>query len=233
MGTTLHIVSSPRGARSLSRLVAEALVAELHALRPDERVDTLDLWLDRVTTFDGTVVAAKMAVIEGHELDGRQRATWEAIRRECARFASADTYVLGVPMWNGGIPWILKRYIDTITQPGLLFSYDPVTGYEGLLRGKRAVVAYTSANYHPGVPPAFGTDHHSSYVEDWLRQVGVAQIHTLRLQPTSHRSPDLTARTADALAEACALAGALAATPRQHAVLPDGGAHDPSAPPAA
>jgi hypothetical protein len=49
-----------------------------------------------------------------------------------------------------------------IHQPGLLWRLDPQTGYFGLLKNKRAVLALTSGAYGPSMPsPAFGIDHHS------------------------------------------------------------------------
>jgi FMN-dependent NADH-azoreductase len=89
-----------------------------------------------------------------------------------------------VPMWNGGIPYRLKLYIDIMTQPGLLFGFDPAKGYSGLLKDKRATVIYTSGVYAPGVPAAFGIDHHSTYFDDWLRFIGITDITTVRFQPT-------------------------------------------------
>ena len=71
-----------------------------------------------------------------------------------------------------------------MTQPGLLFGFDPTVGYSGMLKGKRATVVYTSGVYAPGVPPAFGIDHHSTYFDDWLRLIGITQITSVRYQPT-------------------------------------------------
>ena len=132
-----------------------------------------------------------MAFIGGGAPAGAGVSAWDAIRDVFDRFDAADTYLVGAPMWNGGIPWILKQYIDTITQPGLLFSYDPAPGYRGLLRGKRAVAVYTSAVYSPGVAPPFGRDFHSTYLEDWLRFAGIDEIRAVRLQPSSPSSPGI------------------------------------------
>ena len=112
-----------------------------------------------------------------------------------------------VPMWNGGIPWALKLFIDTVTQPGLAFSFDPETGYTGLLGGRRAVVVYTSQVFSPGVPEAFGTDFQSTYFE-MARFVGIDRIETLRLQPTYAGDPGLAARREQVLREARELAAA-------------------------
>ncbi len=88
-------------------------------------------------------------------------------------------------MWNGSVPYPLKHYIDVITQPGSLFTLDPSSGYVGLLENKKAVLAYTSGVYSPSVhSPAFGVDHHSTYMRAWLNQVGVADVEEIRFQPT-------------------------------------------------
>ena len=51
-------------------------------------------------------------------------------------------------MWNHGVPWALKHFIDTVTQPGMAFSFDPEAGYSGLLKGKTAVVIYTGTQFN-------------------------------------------------------------------------------------
>jgi FMN-dependent NADH-azoreductase len=83
---------------------------------------------------------------------------------------------------------------------------DPATGYFGLLRNKKAVLAYTSGAYGPTAPsPAFGIDHHSTYLRDWLNQAGVTDIAEIRYQPTL-LDPDSEAAFARAKTEAAALA---------------------------
>lgn len=102
------------------------------------------------------------------------------------RFNAADVYVVGVPMWNSGIPWILKQIIDIITQPGMCWGLDPATGYIPLLKGKgkKAVTVYVSGVYAKGVPPSFGRDFQSNYFRDWLEFIGMDEIHEIRFQPS-------------------------------------------------
>ena len=117
------------------------------------------------------------------------------------RFNAADRYLFAVPMWNHGVPWPLKHLIDTISQPGLIFAFDPEKGYSGLLHGKKAAVVYTSGVYGPGRSSAFGSDFHSSYFNDWLRFAGIEDVSEVRFQPTIATADPDALRDA-ALAEA-------------------------------
>jgi FMN-dependent NADH-azoreductase len=46
-----------------------------------------------------------------------------------------------LPMWNFGVPYVFKPYIDVLIQPGLI-SFDPQSGYKGLVTGKKAAAMY-------------------------------------------------------------------------------------------
>ena len=86
-------------------------------------------------------------------------------------------------MWNHGVPYILKQLIDVISQPGLVFTFDPDAGYTGLLPGKKAAVIYTGAVWGPDRGPAFGQDLQQPYFDGWLRWAGISDITTIRFQP--------------------------------------------------
>ena len=180
----LFIKGSPRGVSSQSTKIVEAALAAYRSKNPGAKIDELDLWQTPLPEFDGDRAAAKMSFFGEGTLEGTRKTAWDEIVTITNRFTSADDYLFTVPMWNGGIPYRLKLYIDIITQPGLLFGFDPVAGYSGLLKGKRATAIYTSGVYAPGVPKAFGTDHHSTYFDDWLRFIGISDITTVRFQPT-------------------------------------------------
>ena len=53
-----------------------------------------------------------------------------------------------------GVPYILKQFIDVVSQPGMVFGFDAERGYTGLLTGRKAAVVYTSAVYGPEPGPA-------------------------------------------------------------------------------
>ncbi|RTL57956.1 MAG: FMN-dependent NADH-azoreductase [Rhodocyclaceae bacterium] len=210
MSKLLYVVGSPRGGESRSAVIADRYLAALRDRLPDLEVDVLDLWHEALPEFDGDKAAAKMTVIGGGNLAGRVRTAWEDITAVTSRFTAADHYLFTVPMWNGGIPYRLKLYIDLLMQPGILFGFNPQDGYTGLLKGKSAAAVYTSGVYQPGMPPAFGADFHASYMDYWLRAIGIEQIETLRYQPTLRSTePEAVLSAALSAADAAAQRTAL------------------------
>ncbi|MUM33429.1 NAD(P)H-dependent oxidoreductase, partial [Mycolicibacterium sp. CBMA 361] len=185
MTKLLYIQASPRNSDSTSSRIATAYLDALTAANPDLEVDALDLWDTELPAFDGDKAAAKMNVIKGAAQDGTGQTAWDEIVAVAERFMAADRYLIAAPMWNSGIPYRLKHYIDLVHQPGMLWSLDPQSGYVGLLKGKHATLALTSGVYAQGVAePAFGVDHHAAYLRMWLNQAGIQQVDELRFQPT-------------------------------------------------
>lgn len=207
MSKLLYIIASPRGESSESTAVAEAFLQAYRERHPGLDVDTLDLWNEQLPVYGGKGAAAKMTVFGGGAPTGEESDAWADVQRVFERFDAADRYLFAVPMWNAGVPWVLKHFIDTITQPGMVFGFTPEAGYQPLLTGKRAVVVYTSGIYADGVPKAFGTDFHAAFFNDWLRFCGITDIHELRFQPTV-LTGDPAGDRAAAHARARALAGA-------------------------
>ena len=212
MRTLLYVNSSPRGEHSESRTLADAFLAEYREQRPDAVVEELDLWTESLPVFGGKGVEAKMNVFAGETPAGEAGDAWAAVRALFERFDAADDYLFTVPMWNHNVPWVLKHFIDTISQPGMVFGFDPATGYTGLLEDKRAVAVYTSAVYFEGAPLPFGQDFHRRYFNDWLRWAGIDDVSEIRFQPTLVAS-DVEARRVAALADARAVARRLAGRP--------------------
>lgn len=182
----LHVASSPRGASSVSRQLADVFLARYRELHPDHQIETWDLWDGSLPEFGPAAAAAKMAVFAGESPRGEQAAAWEAALSAFARLDSADRLLFSVPMWNAGVPYILKQLIDVVSQPGAVFGVDPRTGYTHLLagRGKKATVIYTSAVWGPPLGPEFGRDFQSTFFEDWLRWTGITDITSIRYHPT-------------------------------------------------
>ncbi|MBC2650079.1 NAD(P)H-dependent oxidoreductase [Novosphingobium flavum] len=204
MTRLLHISASPRGDRSRSDKVARRLIAGLGAAE----VETLDLAAATLPAFDGAAIEGRYDLIEGRAVDPAVIAAWEGIRATVAHFLSFDTHVFSVPMWNFGVPWRLKQYIDVLTQPGLAFTVS-AEGVTGLAAGRRAVLVCSGAlDIRPGQPGA-ELDFQTAYMRAWLGFIGVTDVHELQVRPTYGSPEEVEAAMERAYAEADALAGLL------------------------
>ncbi|TNF52952.1 FMN-dependent NADH-azoreductase [bacterium] len=190
MARLLYIESSPRKDRSSSIQVAQAYIEAYKKSHPEDMVDILDLWKTELPAFDGDVINAKYAILHGEQHSEVQKKAWEAVEEVIANFKTADQYLISLPMWNFGIPYRLKHFIDVLVQPGYTFSFSPDEGYKGLVTGKQAVLVYARGGaYGPGTG-AEAMDYQKSYMEQILKFIGFTDIHPVLIEPTIMVSPD-------------------------------------------
>ena len=83
----------------------------------------------------------------------------------------ADVVVIGLPMYNFGVPSSLKAYFDHVARAGVTFRYT-AKGPEGLLTGKRAYVFAARGGAYAGT----ALDTQSAYVRDFLRFIGIDNV---------------------------------------------------------
>ncbi|MBM7791220.1 FMN-dependent NADH-azoreductase [Tenggerimyces flavus] len=199
MTKLLHLSASPRGEASASLRIARTFLAAYADAQPDATVEHWDLWDGSLPDFGPAAAHAKMTVFAGQTPTGEQARYWARAEETFARFDSADRLLFSVPMWNAGIPYILKQLIDVISQPGMIFGVDPYDGYEHLLagKGKRAAIIYTSAVWGPDKSSAFGVDFQSTFFNDWLRWTGIDDLREIRYHPTLTGDPDKAMRQAE------------------------------------
>jgi FMN-dependent NADH-azoreductase len=139
-----YVSASPRGALSASKTAAAHYLAMLGARRPALDIDALDLWSTVLPEFNGAAISAKYAKLSGRALTDAEADAWRVIGDMVDRLKAADSVLIATPMWNFGIPYKLKHWIDLITQPGLTFSFDPAHGYTPLISPKPALVIVSS-----------------------------------------------------------------------------------------
>ncbi|MEM7466184.1 MAG: NAD(P)H-dependent oxidoreductase [Pseudomonadota bacterium] len=205
MTTLLYIESSPRKERSHSINVANTFLEAYAAANPGDEIDRLDLWDLSLPEFDGDRLNAKYAVMQGGSPSGGEIAAWNEVQTLFDRFNAADKYVFSVPMWNFGIPYKLKHYIDVITQPGMAWSFSPDTGYSGLVSGKVAAIYSSAGVYHDG-SGAEAFDLQKPYFENWLGFVGLTDVNRVIVAPTLEAPENVEAAVEKAKQDAVALA---------------------------
>lgn len=183
MATLLHIEGSPRKERSASLQVARAFLQTYRATNPDDTVATLDVWAMDLPEFDGDTINAKYRILHGQEHTNEEAAAWQAVEDVFKAFNNADKYVFSSPMWNFGIPYKLKQFIDVVTQPGLAFHFSPETGYTGLVTDKPAVVICARGGTY-SEPATKALDFQQPYLETLLRFIGFTEIQFVLIEPT-------------------------------------------------
>lgn len=208
MAKLLYIESSPRKERSKSIRVATAFLDAYREANPKDEIVTLDLWEKKMPEFDGFTIDAKYQVLHGQSFDADQQAAWQSVVDVCDEFKSADKYVMSLPMWNFGIPYKLKHYIDVIAQPGQTFSFSPETGYAGMVTGKPIVTIYARGGAYSSEESA-GMDFQKGYLQFLLGFIGFNDIHEILVEPTLGGPNDVAKVEVDAIAAARAAAQAI------------------------
>ncbi len=200
MARLLYIETSPRKDRSASIEAAKTFIGEYKRTHPEDVVETLDLWTTHLPEFDGHVIDSKYAILHGLEHTDEQRQAWKGVEDVIGKFNEADKYLFSLPMWNFGIPYKLKHYIDVIVQPGYTFSFSPEEGYKGLITDKPIAVIYARGGaYGPGTG-AESYDLQKAYLEHILGFIGFKDFQTLLVEPTLV-SPEDSKKTMEAARE--------------------------------
>lgn len=206
MAKVLYIQASPREKRSNSIQVADAFVKAYVDKYPSDKVETLNLFTANLPSFDGLAIQAKYDIMHGKSFSPEEKKAWDAVVKIIEHFKSFDKYVLAVPMWNFGIPYRLKQYLDIIIQPTYTFSVSD-KGYEGLVKNKPVTVVYARGGSYPAGTPGEAYDLQKKYLDLALGFIGFTNIQTILVEPTLHGSPeDVEKMVADCKKQAITLA---------------------------
>ena len=173
MNTILQIHSSIFGAGGQSTILSNELIRSLQAARPGSRLIVRDLAASPVphlTAERFAAFTAKEPTAEQREVVAYSDALIEELR-------AADTIVLGLPMYNFGVPSQLKAYFDHIARAGITFRYTE-SGSVGLLTGKKAYVVATRGGTYVGS----ALDTEGRYVRDFLAFLGISDVDFLYVE---------------------------------------------------
>jgi FMN-dependent NADH-azoreductase len=113
----------------------------------------------------------------------------------------ADVVVIGLPMYNFGVPSQLKAYFDHIARAGVTFKYT-ATGPVGLLTGKKVYVFAARGGLYAGSP----LDTQTGYVRDFLAFLGMKDVQFVYAEGLAVSPESREAGLAKAAAEIAALA---------------------------
>ena len=167
--TLLQINASIFSNDGQSTRLADEFVAAWRASNPRAQVVVRNLAEDAVPHLDAERFGAFLA--KPGERSVEQQAVVDYSDGLIDELKRADVIVLGLPMYNFGVPSTLKAYIDHIARAGETFKYTD-KGPVGLLKGKKTYVFATRGGLYAGTP----LDTQTAYVRDMLRFLGIVDV---------------------------------------------------------
>ncbi len=162
--TILRIDASARHQGSVTRDLTDRVINRT----PDATVITRDL-ATALPQLDENWVNANFTPAADRTDDQRTRLAQSD--ELIAELRAADTLVIGIPIYNFGVPAAFKAWVDLIARVGETFQYSE-TGPVGLLTGKRAIVAIASGGTELGSNIEFA----SNYVRHLLGFIGISDV---------------------------------------------------------
>jgi len=169
MKTLFQIKSSLFSGNGQSSQLAQQFVDAWRSANPEGQLIERDLGADPVPHLTAERFSAFLAKPE--ERNAGQQAVVDFSDALIDELRQADVIVLGLPMYNFGIPSTLKSYFDHIARAGVTFRYT-ATGPVGLLTGKKVYVFAARGGQYLGTP----LDTQTGYVRDFLRFIGIVDV---------------------------------------------------------
>ncbi|CAM4131570.1 FMN-dependent NADH-azoreductase [Listeria booriae] len=162
---------------SRSMVVATAFLEKYQEENPNDVVERIDVYTHDIPMIDGAFMAAGNALREGKaftDLDPEMQQKLTQFDALTQQFIDADKYVIVSPLWNLGIPPMLKAYFDTVVVAGKTFRYTE-TGPEGLLKGKKALQIHGSGGVYSTGESDLET-HGEPYINTILNFIGIETL---------------------------------------------------------
>jgi len=167
--TLLQLNTSIFSADGQSSRLADSFVAKWRAANPGAEIIVRDLAHDPVPHLDARRFGAFIAKPESRT--PAQQAVVDYSDQLIGELKRADVIVVGLPMYNFGVPSSLKAYFDHVARAGATFRYTD-KGPQGLLTGKKAYIFATRG----GKYAATALDFETSFVRQFLQFVGIDDV---------------------------------------------------------
>lgn len=172
MATLLYVKSSIFGDQGQSNQLAQALIEDWKSKNPSGEVVVRDLTDDVVPHLDGERFGAFLTPEEARS--DAQKAMVEFSDKLIDEVRQADILVVGVPMYNFGVPSQLKAWFDQLARAGVTFKYTE-TGAQGLLDNKPVVLLATRGGMYKDA----GVDFQIPYVQQFFAFIGLSDSRVI------------------------------------------------------
>jgi FMN-dependent NADH-azoreductase len=200
MTTLLQINASINNGNGQSSRLADQFVAAFRESHPGAKIVKRDVAANEpVPHLNAERFAAFIAKPE--ERNAAQHGVVAYSDALIGELQQADVIVIGLPMYNFGVPSQLKAYFDHIARAGVTFKYTD-KGPVGQLTGKQAYVFAARGGLYAGTP----LDTQTSYVRDFLRFIGIGDVEFVYAEGLNLSPESKQAGLAKAAAEIARLA---------------------------
>jgi len=171
MAKALVIKSSIFSGQGESTKLVNHSIAALKQQFGDIEIIERDFSTAPIEHLNGDTMAACMAE-DASNLSTDQQQALKLSSELIDELKSVDYLILGVPMYNFGIPSTLKSWIDYVARAGVTFRYSE-NGPEGLIKNiKKVVVTAARGGVYQGTPK----DTQTNYLIDALGFIGLDNI---------------------------------------------------------
>lgn len=170
MSNILHITASIRGDESVSNQIGNALLSSLQS--EGDTVTTRDLSKNDIPFVDAARFEANLTPAADRSPEQAELAAIADTLIE--ELMAADTIVFSVPVYNFGVPAVVKAWADLVARAGTTFKYTE-NGPVGLLEGKKAYITAASG----GTPIGSDMDFMSSWLKFFLGFLGISDVEVI------------------------------------------------------
>ena len=175
-----HIDSSVLGENSVSRALSAGIVARLVELHPEMEVSYLDL----AANAPGHLSPAHLGARFGYD------PTDAGVLKDIATgngyietLFESDILVIGVPMYNFGLPTQLKAWVDRLLVAGITFRYNAEGVPESMVpKGKKVFLASARGGIYAAPNPAAALEHQESHLTALLGFIGLTDVTVIRAE---------------------------------------------------
>jgi FMN-dependent NADH-azoreductase len=165
MNNVLFIKSSLNGEQSQSNRLAQKLVSNLASTSIVER----DLAKQSLPHLSQVEMAAWLTQPAERSDDEVKLTNVSDMLIE--ELNTSDTIVIGMPMYNFGVPSTFKAWADRVARAGITFRYTE-NGPVGLLENKKVIVVATRGGIHAGTEK----DSQTQFLKDFFSFIGIDDI---------------------------------------------------------
>jgi len=177
MSEVLVLNSSALGSASISKQLVQYTLARLRARDPGLKVVMRDLGANPIPHLNTDSATALRGAAPANEAQAAALALSDTL---IAELKTADTIVIGAPMYNFGIPSTLKAWFDYVLRTGVTFRYTEA-GPVGLLEGKHAIVIESRGGYYSeGATSAL--DSQEPHLKTLLSFMGIKDVTFIRAE---------------------------------------------------